>query len=163
MMRPMPDAGRPVRTAGSDVAPAPADGRGPATAPIVGRGDPRLGSAAAAPGLLALQRSAGNAAVASLVARPVVQRAPVQIDEMTTHVGVAEATGAAAAAAGPAQSGGAGASGAVTSDGSNTTIGGDHITLAAPMTETEGVIRASTVIADSVVASSYTPGAGNVW
>jgi hypothetical protein len=31
------------------------------------------------------------------------------------------------------------------------------------MTQTSGVIRAGTIIADSVVAASYSPGAGNVW
>jgi hypothetical protein len=31
------------------------------------------------------------------------------------------------------------------------------------MTEAHGVLRADTIIADSVVASSYSPGAGNVW
>ncbi len=31
------------------------------------------------------------------------------------------------------------------------------------MTQANGVLRADTIIADNVVASSYTPGAGNVW
>ena len=37
------------------------------------------------------------------------------------------------------------------------------INLDTPMTQTGGVIRAGTIIADSVVATSYSPGAGNVW
>jgi hypothetical protein len=30
------------------------------------------------------------------------------------------------------------------------------------MTQADGVLRASTIIADNVIASSYSPGAGNV-
>ena len=142
----------------------PADGPGPGTAPAVVRGaDPRLThSGGAAPGLMALQRTAGNAAVAALVGRPAVQRA-VEIDELSTSVTVddtaaqAGATGAGAAGATPA--GGS----PVTSDGANTTITGAQITLDAAMTQANGVLRADTIIADNVVASSYTPGAGNVW
>jgi hypothetical protein len=113
---------------------------------------------------MALQRTAGNAAVASLVGRPAVQRA-VEIDELSTSVTVddtaaaqAGATGAGAAGATPA-----GAGGPVTSDGASTTISGAQITLDAAMTQANGVLRADTIIADNVVASSYTPGAGNVW
>ena len=62
-----------------------------------------------------------------------------------------------------AGTGGAGAGGAVTSDGATTTITGAVINLDAGMTQTGGVIRAGTIIADSVVAASYSPGAGNVW
>ena len=137
----------------------PGADHGPDVAPIVRSADPRLHSAgSAAPGLMALQRSAGNAAVASLVAPKAVQRAPVEIDEMTTRVGVDES---AAPANAPAPPGGAGG-GAVTSDGTNTTITGATISLAAPLTSTDGVIRAGTIIADSVVASTYSPGAGNI-
>lgn len=120
---------------------------------VTGGSDPRLAHAgAAAPGLLALQRSAGNAAVASLVgAVAPVQRA-VTIDELTTDVARA-----------PEPESGTGDGGAVTSDGATTTITGGTIELAAPMTHAAGVLRADTIIADNVVASSYTPGAGNVW
>ncbi len=124
---------------------------------IAGPADPRLGHAGgAATGLLHLQRTAGNAAVSSLVA-PTVQRA-VEIGEMTTSVGVADV-------APPAQvaSAAGGPGGPVTSDGGTTTITGSTINLEAAMTQTDGVIRAGTIIADSVVASSYTPGAGNMW
>lgn len=127
--------------------------------PVTRSADPRLASTgAAAPGLLALQRTAGNAAVASLVGgAPAVQRA-VRIDELTTRVDTGDAT----AAAGQAGAGPAG-SGPVTSDGATTTITGGQVTIDAPMTQANGVLRATTVIADSIVASSYTPGAGNVW
>jgi hypothetical protein len=139
----------------TDAAHAPAS-------PILGRPDPRLaGAGSAAAGLMALQRTAGNAAVASLLApSATVQRENVQIDELTTRVDVSDTAAGAAGAAGAT---GSGAGGAVTSDGSTTTINGSVIDLAAPMTQTDGVIRAGTIIADSVVASSYSPGAGNVW
>ena len=38
-----------------------------------------------------------------------------------------------------------------------------NMNVHAPLTNFDGVVRASTIIADSVVASSYTPGAGNIW
>ncbi|MEW6224472.1 MAG: hypothetical protein AB1627_07555 [Chloroflexota bacterium] len=123
--------------------------------PLVHGADPRLGHAgSAAPGLLALQRSAGNAAVAALVGtRSAVQR-EVTIDEIATEVD-APAPGPTGGTSGPG--------GPVTSDGSNTTVSGGTITLAAPLTTADGVLRADTIIADSVIASNYTPGAGNVW
>ena len=37
------------------------------------------------------------------------------------------------------------------------------IQLQAGMVDAGGVVKCDTLIADSVVASSYTPGAGNVW
>lgn len=37
------------------------------------------------------------------------------------------------------------------------------INLKAPMVKADGVIKCSTLITNSVVSSSYTPGAGNVW
>lgn len=108
----------------------------------------RLGSAATPASVLNLQRLAGNAAV---------QRA-VAIDEVSTTVDTAgpaapqEATGAAGAA--PASLG----------DGSSpVSINGTSVGVHAPMMQVDGVVRASTIIADSVVASNYTPGAGNVW
>ncbi len=39
---------------------------------------------------------------------------------------------------------------------------GSIIELDAPMISTSGVIRAGSIVVDSVVASSYTPGAGNI-
>lgn len=128
----------------------PGIGRAPA---LTTAGDPRLaGHTAPAAGLLALQRSAGNAAVTSLVgARSPVQRA-VTIEEVTGQV-----------EGPPAPGSGSGEGGAVTSDGATTTITGGTIELEAPMTQAHGILRADTIIADNVVASSYTPGAGNVW
>ena len=155
-------------------APAPADGPAAAGAAPVHGGDARLthGHAAAA-GLMALQRSAGNAAVAALVGeRPPVQR-EVKIEEVSSSVETGGTQPTAQAGATPAGAGGTqptaqagatpGPAGPVTSDGGTTTITGGHITLDTPITETAGVIRADTIIADNVIGSNYTPGAGNVW
>ena len=120
--------------------------------------DPRLadGSSSTHADLLRVQRTAGNAALASLVA-PAVQRV-VNLDEMSTEVGAAPEAGAGEPAA-------AGASGPAADTGGEAdhTITAGHIGLNAPMVEAPGIIRAQTVIADSIVATSYTPGAGNVW
>ncbi len=132
------------RTAGHEAGPA-----------IAGRGDPRLAHAgASAAGLMHLQRTVGNAAVSALVAPPLQRR--VEIDEMSSDVAGAPDT--AAGPAGPAPA----ASGAVTSDGGGTTIAGPIITLDAAMTRANGVLHADTIVADTVVAASYTPGAGNL-
>jgi hypothetical protein len=132
---------------------APDNGHGPA---LTTGADPRLaGRNAPATSLLALQRSAGNAAVASLVGTAVAVQRDVTIGEMETTVESAPAAQQGATAAGAGQ--------AVTMDGGTTTIHGGHVSIEAPMTEAHGVLRADTIIADSVVASSYTPGAGNVW
>jgi hypothetical protein len=100
-----------------------------------------------------LQRTAGNAAVSALVA-PAVQR-EVTIDEISTDVATVPEPAGDAGAAGPG--------GPVTSDGGTTTITGGTINLEAGVTQTSGIIRAGTIIADNVVGSNYTPGAGNVW
>jgi hypothetical protein len=124
---------------------------------LTGPADPRLAhSGASASGLMNLQRSAGNAAVMSLIAeRPPVQRA-VRIEEMEVSAAAPQPTAQQEEAA-------YGTAAPVTSDGGTTTIHGSHVSIEAPMTEAHGVLRADTIIADSVVASSYTPGAGNVW
>lgn len=123
---------------------------------IAGRADPRLAHAgASAAGLLHLQRTVGNAAVSALVA-PTVQRR-VEIDEMSSdNTSVPDA---AAGPAGPAPATG----GPVTSDGGGTTITGPTITLDAAMTRANGVLHADVIQADTVIASNYTPGAGNLW
>jgi hypothetical protein len=151
-----------------------------------GPADPRLAHAGAAvPGLFALQRSAGNAAVASMVGPDSgVQRA-VEIGEIETSVGVQDPTQElspevaaqirsvlpgmiAEAQQGPPAGGGPG--GGVTSDGGTTTvtggvvnISGGAVNIDAAMTHASGVVQADTVVANSIVASSYTPGAGNTW
>ncbi len=42
-------------------------------------------------------------------------------------------------------------------------ISASVVTVNASMTTFAGTIKADTLIANSVVASSYTPGAGNIW
>jgi len=133
---------------------APVHGRG--VAPAVATGvDPRLaGHGVPAAGLLALQRSAGNAAVASLVGEQAPVQRSVVIDEVDVTAGPAPT---------PDEAEAAGADQPVTSDGGTTTIHGSAVSIEAAMTEAHGVLRADTIIADSVVASSYSPGAGNIW
>jgi hypothetical protein len=81
----------------------------------------------------------------------------VSIDEVSSDVATTPepADGGDVAAASPA-----GASPAPEADH---TINAAHIGLNAPMVEAPGVIRAQVVMADSIVASNYTPGAGNMW
>ncbi len=43
------------------------------------------------------------------------------------------------------------------------TINAPSLTINAAMSQFSGVVQANTVITDSVVANSYTPGAGNIW
>ena len=43
------------------------------------------------------------------------------------------------------------------------TVRAPVVTVEAGMTRFDGVVRCQTLIAESVVASSYTPGAGNIW
>ena len=43
------------------------------------------------------------------------------------------------------------------------TVRAPVMTVEAGMTRFDGVVRCQTLIAESVVASSYTPGAGNIW
>lgn len=49
----------------------------------------------------------------------------------------------------------------VTAGGINIT--GPNVQVNAALTDFSGVLRAETLMADSVIASSYSPGAGNVW
>jgi hypothetical protein len=42
-------------------------------------------------------------------------------------------------------------------------ITGPAVAVHSPMLQADGIVRAQTVIADSVIASSYSPGAGNIW
>jgi hypothetical protein len=123
---------------------------------VAGRSDPRLAHpAASAASLMHLQQTVGNAAVSALMA-PAVQRS-VEIGKVDTNI-----ESAPDAAPGPA--GTAPAAGSpVTSDGGGTTITGPTITLDAAMTRANGVLRADTIIADTVVAANYTPGAGNLY
>ena len=161
---------------------------------IVTAADPRLRHGSGAAAVVAMQRSAGNAAVSSLLAGRPVQR-DVTIGEMNSTVDITErdsslspeiaaalpaiisavrsqaspgpgsaadaAPASAAADAAPASADPTSA--AVTSDGGTTTIRGGVVNIEAAMTHASGVVQADTVIAQNVVGSNYTPGAGNVW
>jgi hypothetical protein len=122
---------------------------------ITAAADPRLAGASAGThaDLMHVQRTAGNAAVASLVA-PSVQRA-ITIDEVASEVQApAQADAGSPDAASPG-------GGAATAEADHT-INAAHIGLNAPIVEAPGIVRAQTVIADSIIASTYTPGVGNV-
>lgn len=51
----------------------------------------------------------------------------------------------------------------VTAEGGTVNIEGAAVNIDAAMTQTSGIFQAGTIIADSVIASSYTPGAGNIY
>jgi len=53
--------------------------------------------------------------------------------------------------------------GALTLTASAITLNSGTVTLNAGTTQASGVLRSDTLITNSVVASQYTPGAGNVW
>jgi hypothetical protein len=54
-------------------------------------------------------------------------------------------------------------SGITVTASASVTINAPQVNINAGMAKFSGVIQADTIIANSVVASSYTPGAGNVW
>ena len=54
-------------------------------------------------------------------------------------------------------------SGSINVDASSITVNASTVTVNAGMSRFSGVVQADTVIATSVVGSSYTPGAGNIW
>lgn len=96
--------------------------------------------------VIQMQRTHGNAHVMRQL-QPSIQRQ--------------EEEGGAAATAGPSSISGSG--GSVETGGGGVEITGGSIKMHSGMVEADGVVKASTIIADSVVASSYTPGAGNIW
>lgn len=93
--------------------------------------------------VLQLQRTAGNRGVTELL--------DVQRDDPP---------GGTAAPAEPT----AGGTGETIGDGSKpVSINAPMVNLNTAMTRSSGVLQVPTLIADSVIASNYTPGAGNVW
>lgn len=54
-------------------------------------------------------------------------------------------------------------SGSVTVDASTVTVNASTVTVNASMSRFSGVVQADTLIATSVVGTTYTPGAGNIW
>jgi uncharacterized protein involved in type VI secretion and phage assembly len=55
------------------------------------------------------------------------------------------------------------ASGSVTVQASQVKVSAGMVTVDAGMSKFSGVVKADTVITNSVVSTSYTPGAGNIW
>lgn len=55
------------------------------------------------------------------------------------------------------------ASAKVTIQASQAELSASMLTVNAGMAKFSGVVQADTLIANSVIASSYTPGAGNLW
>ena len=51
----------------------------------------------------------------------------------------------------------------MTVNASTAEISASTLTVNAGMSKFSGVVQADTVITNSVVSSSYTPGAGNIW
>ena len=54
-------------------------------------------------------------------------------------------------------------SASVKAQGGTVKASASMVELNSPMVKTDGVLQADTIIANSVVAASYTPGAGNIW
>lgn len=54
-------------------------------------------------------------------------------------------------------------SGSVNIDASSVTVNAQMLTVNASMSSFSGVVKADTLIATTVVGTSYTPGAGNIW
>jgi hypothetical protein len=55
------------------------------------------------------------------------------------------------------------ASATVTVNASRVSVSAGLVQVDAGMSTFSGVVKADTVIANSVVSASYTPGAGNIW
>ena len=55
------------------------------------------------------------------------------------------------------------ASAKVTVNASQVAISAGMVTVDAGMSKFSGVVQADTVITNSVISASYTPGAGNIW
>jgi hypothetical protein len=55
------------------------------------------------------------------------------------------------------------ASAKVTINASQVAVSAGMVTVDAGMSRFSGVVQADTVIANSVIGASYTPGAGNIW
>jgi uncharacterized protein involved in type VI secretion and phage assembly len=70
----------------------------------------------------------------------------ISLDDSEGHVRISDASGAT-----------------VTLSPSGVTVTASQITVDAPTARFSGVVKCDTIIANSVVASSYTSGAGNIW
>jgi len=113
-----------------------------------------------------------GAAALAPVQRKAVQRSPggsvggaASSAVGAANTGASTAAGAAqsaAPAAAPAAAPGAAAQSPYGGDAGSASITAGTINLNAPMVQANGVLRASTIIADTVIGSNYTPGAGNL-
>jgi hypothetical protein len=54
-------------------------------------------------------------------------------------------------------------SGGVTIEAVSLSVAAGQVTVEAGMVKASGVVQCDTLIDNSVVAASYTPGAGNIW
>jgi len=115
---------------------------GPTAAPEAGR----------AGAILGLQRTAGNAAVTSLMSGPTVQREGLDDLFGPNPFGGGGET--------PAPAGGGGGTPPAPAPGTAPPTGE---TPSGGINELGPIARTGTLIADSIVATSYTPGAGNVF
>jgi hypothetical protein len=138
-----------------DLAPSPTGALGGAV-PGTFAGDARLSMrASAAPILATLQRQAGNRAV---VQRLGIQRIPNETAEGTPGADVSPAP------TGDATGTGAGAGGGnQVISGDTVEINASSIVLNAASTRVNGLLQSDTLVTDTVIASTYTPGAGNIW
>jgi hypothetical protein len=115
--------------------------------------------------VLQMQRERGNAYVAQVVQpSPIpgaIQRA-IEIGEVESTVeGGTPGTETTAGEPTPTEMTAGGSAVRVTPGGVE--VSGGMVNVDAPMTRFSGAVQSDTVIANSVVASNYTPGAGNVW
>lgn len=112
--------------------------------------------------VMRLQRQVGNAFVQrQLSGKRGVSRAAAGIQREGEDEPVpAGATGTTSIGDGSASVTAAG--GQVKADGAAVELNGPLIALNSAVVQASGVLRAGTIIADTVVAANYTPGAGNV-
>jgi|GEM_PF-3769459 hypothetical protein len=131
------------------------------------------GQTAMASHLLGMQASAGNRATAAAVQRLPVQRV-IELDELGIETGpvsggagtaAVEGASAGAASAGPAgvAAGSEAATAGAAATGAAAGATGATETPAGGVNELGTVARVGTLIADTIVATSYTPGAGNIF
>jgi len=129
--------------------------------PVVSRGLSDLPAGPAARGLwqsalLQMQRARGNAFVQRQMPEGGVEQATAPAPARETQSETAADGGAA-----PTELSAGGSS--VSVDGGGVNISGGMVNVSAGMTQVSGVLSADTLVANSVVSSSYSPGAGNIW
>jgi hypothetical protein len=116
------------------------------TPAIGGRGNGPVRAAA----LQRMQQTQGNRAVQRALAGPT----PVQREDPPGAPAGTQPAGQGGGASNPG--------GLATLEGASVRISGGMVDVAAPFVRVAGVLQADTLITNSVISSSYTPGAGNV-